>query len=123
MAGVFSKARCLLLFPLSQYGANNHRNLVFTKQGFNNWKTALEKDKGFTKQASSQCHLKSVVAWLQMKEREETGETTANLRPTEIKKCRYYIKSIGEIVKFLAVNELPLCGSLESIHDDQDASS
>ena len=58
-----------------------------------------------------------------MKEREETGETTANLRPTEIEKCRYYIKSIGEIVKFLAVNELPLCGSLESIHDDQDASS
>ena len=53
------------------------------------------------------------------------GETIANLLgPTQIeKKNRYYIKSIGEVVKMLAVNELPLRGSLESPHDDQDVSA
>ena len=67
------------VFPCRKFGANNDRDLVFTKQGFNNWKTALEKDKGFTKHTSSQCHLKSAVAWSQIKQREETGATIANL--------------------------------------------
>ena len=59
-----------------------------------------------------------------MKQREATGETIANLLgPTQIEKNRYYIKSIGEVVKFLAVNELLLRGSLESTHDDQDVSA
>ena len=49
-------------FPCCKFGANNDREFVFTKQGFSNWKTALEKDKGFTKHASSHCHLKSAVA-------------------------------------------------------------
>ena len=31
----------------------------------------------------------------------------------------YYIKTIGEIVQFLAVNELPLCGTLESSCDGE----
>lgn len=119
-----AKLDACFCFPCRKFGANNDRDLVFTKQGFNNWKTALEKDKGFTKHASSQCHLKSAVAWSQMKQREETGETIANLLgPTQIEKNRYYIKSIGEVVKFLAVNELPLRGSLESPHDDQDVSA
>ena len=60
-------------FPCRKFGENNDRDLVFTKQGFNNWKTALEKDKGFTKHASSQCHLKSAVAWSHMKQWEEMG--------------------------------------------------
>lgn len=32
----------------------------------------------------------------------------------------YYIKTIGEVVQFLAVNEMPLCGSLESTESQDD---
>ena len=113
MAGIPAKLDMCFCFPCHKFGANNDRDLVFTKQGFNNWKSALTKDKGFTKHASSQCHLKSTVACSQMKQREEMGETIANLLgSTKIEKNRYYIKSIGEVVKFLAVNELPLRGTL-----------
>lgn len=102
-------------FPCRKFGGINDRDLVFTKTGFTNWKTALEKDKGFTKHAASQCHIKNAKAWSEMTQREATGETISNLLgPAQIEKNRYYIKTIGEIVKFLAVNELPLRGTLES---------
>lgn len=72
----------------------------------------MEKDKGFTK------HESSGVKWLK---REATGATNSNLLgPTQIEKNSYYIKTIGEVVQFLAVNELPPCGSLESTESQDD---
>ncbi len=68
-------AKLDLCFCFPKFGANNHKDFVFMKQGFNNWKTALEKDI----QQASQCYLKSAVAYSQMEQREVTGETIANL--------------------------------------------
>ncbi|KAK0141175.1 hypothetical protein N1851_021817 [Merluccius polli] len=98
--------------PWMEYSAKLDACFCFPcrKFGFNNWKTSLEKDKGFTKHTSSQCHLKSAVAWSQMKQREETGATTANLLgPTQIEKnsipqnAKYTSKNIqNEIIDTLA---------------------
>ena len=114
-----AKLDACFCFPCQKFGGNNDRDLVFTKQGFTNWKTALEKDKGLSKHASSQCHIKNAKACSEMSQREATGETICNLiGPTQMEKNRYYIKTIGEVVQFLAVNELPLRGSVESSNDD-----
>ena len=51
--GYSVKLDACFCFPCRKFGGNNDRDLVFTKQGFNNWKTALEKDKGLTKRGSS----------------------------------------------------------------------
>ena len=107
-------------FPCRKFGGINDRDLVFTKTGFTNWKTALEKDKGLTKHAASQCHVKNAKAWSEMTQRKATGETISNLLgPTQLEKNRYYIKTIGEIIQFLAINELPLRGTLESSCDGE----
>lgn len=83
----------------------------------------MEKDKGFTKHESSQCHVENAKAWCEMTQREATGATISNLLgPTQIENPppTYYIKTIGEVVQFLAVNELPRCGSLESTESQDD---
>ncbi|KAG2471240.1 LRC28 protein, partial [Polypterus senegalus] len=50
-------------------------------------------------------------AWQEYRRRAETGESIVQLLgPTQIEKNRYYVKSIGEAVQFLAVNELALRG-------------
>ncbi len=56
-----------------------------------------------------------------LQQKDTTGETIANLLgPTQIEINRYYIQSIGKVVTFLEVNELPLRGSLEKAHDDDE---
>ena len=39
----------------------------------------MEKDKGLTKHAASQCHVKNAKAWSEMTQRKATGETISNL--------------------------------------------
>lgn len=74
-------------------------------------KKALEKDAGFQKHASSLPHIRSMSAWQEQQRRAESGESIAHLLgQTQIEKNRYYVKSIGEAVQFLAVNELSLRG-------------
>jgi len=110
-----AKLDACFCFPCQKFGGNNDRDLVFIKQGFTNWKTALEKYKGLSKHASSQCHIKNAKAWSEISQRESTGETICNLiGPTQMEKN----KTIGEVFQFLAVNKLPLRGSVESSNDD-----
>ncbi|KAG2469667.1 POMT1 transferase, partial [Polypterus senegalus] len=50
-------------------------------------------------------------AWQDYRHRAETGESIVQLLgPTQIEKNRYYVKSTGEAIQFLAVNELALRG-------------
>lgn len=91
--------------------SHSDREDIFTKRGFTNWKKALEKDAGFQKHASSLPHIRSMSAWQEQQRRAESGESIAHLLgQTQIEKNRYYVKSIGEAVQFLAVNELSLRG-------------
>lgn len=47
---------CTSVSPVSKFGGYNDTDLVFTKQGFNNWKTMLEKGNRFSKHESSEYH-------------------------------------------------------------------
>ncbi len=103
-------------FPCGKYVHGNEKDVTFTLRGFNNWKTALERDKGLHKHASSQTHIKAAATWSEHKCREATGETIGILvGKTQIEKNHYYVKSIGEVVKFLCVNELGLRGTTEKL--------
>ena len=85
---------------------------TFITQGFNNWKTALEKDRGFQKHEKSESHVKAFSAWNELKIREKSGNTIGSLlADKQIENNRYYIKSIFEIIQILVVNKLRFRGN------------
>ncbi|KAK0150726.1 Zinc finger MYM-type protein 1 [Merluccius polli] len=89
---------------------------AFTKVGYTNWKKALIKNSGFQKHVSCTAHVRAMSAWQEYQRRAETDTTIVHqLGQTHIEKNRYYVKSIGEAIQFLMVNELALhghqCGS------------
>ena len=58
-------------FPCRKYGSSaNERDVVFTLTGFNNWKAALERDKGLKRHVSSYNHVHSSTTWTQHKSRD-----------------------------------------------------
>ena len=108
----------------------NERDVVFTLTGFNNWKVALESDKGLQRHVSSHNHVHASTLWAEHQKREATGGNVDTLLvgKTQVEKNRYYVKSVGNAVKFLCVNELSLRGTTEhrrdaAGHDDDDIAS
>lgn len=105
-------------FPCRKYGggAANGRDVVFTLTGFDNWKTALDRGKGFQRHVSSHNHVHASTLWTQHKTREATGETVDCLLvgKTRLEENRYYVKSVAGAVRFLCVNELGLRGTAEA---------
>ena len=86
----------------------------FVSSGFNNWKTALEEGRGLLKHASSQIHQTAAAMWAKKTARTDTNLTIqSQLSAAHVERNRYYIKSIGEVVQFLAVNELSFRGDVE----------
>lgn len=93
---------------------------IFTKRGYTNWKKALEKDGGFNKHASSLVHIRAMSAWQECQRRGETGESIVHLLgQTQIEKNRYYVKSVGEVIQFLAVNELAFRGHTHGAENEE----
>lgn len=107
-------------FPCRKYGSINERDVVFTLTGFNNWKAALERDKGLHRHASSHNHVHASTTWTQHKSREATGGTIDSLLvgKTQLEKNHYYVKSVGSAIKFLCVNELGFRGTAETLRHD-----
>lgn len=99
-------------FPCRKFSvSNSERDDAFTKVGYTNWKKALIKNSGFQKHASGTAHVRAMSAWQEYQCRTETDNTIVHqLGQTHIEKNRYYVKSIGEVIQFLAVNELALRG-------------
>lgn len=108
-------------FPCRVFGVAFSENDTFVSTGFRNWKAALERDRGLQKHACSQTHLQASSSWTEFCRRQVSGETVACLLgPQQIEKNRYYIKSMAGVVKFLAVNELPLRGDCETCDSEED---
>lgn len=110
-------------FPCRKFGVANERDVVFTWRGYTNWKAAMERDRGMQKHASSHCHVQSMAAWSEVKCREASGETIDCMLvgKTQLEKDRYYVKSIGDVVKLLCVNEQGLRGTIETSNNDTSA--
>lgn len=107
-------------FPCRKYVTGNERDVVFTSHGFTNWKSALERDRGLQKHASSHSHVQAAAIWAEHKCKETTGETIDCMLvgKSQLEKNRYYVKSIGGVIKFLSVNELGLRGTTEILKSD-----
>ena len=104
------EAKAAFCFCCRNFGTINYED-TFTRKGFQNWKTALENGKGFQKHAQSKSHTQAMSIWLEKMKRQETGQSISTLlSQNQLEKNRYYVWSIAEMIKFLAINELPFRG-------------
>jgi len=90
-------------------------------KGFRNWKTALEDGRGLVQHAASIGHIAAMAKWSEFEVRRNSCKTIEHqLSGEQLLRNRYYVKSIAEVVQFLAVNELSFRGDNEGIglHDD-----
>ena len=88
---------------------------AFTTLGYNNWKRALETDRGLKKHQSCTSHINSNKLWNERIQRDSNESTIANqLVSQQLERNRYYIKSIVEVMQFLIVNELSIRGHYDA---------
>lgn len=90
--------------------------------GYKAWKTALgDKRKGLEKHNLSAPHITAMVSWREKELRVEKGCSISTLVNADVlEKRRYYVRSIAEIIQFIAVNELPLRGDYDiTTHNDR----
>ncbi|KAI2658679.1 Zinc finger MYM-type protein 1 [Labeo rohita] len=98
------------------------RTSVKTSQsstGFNNWKHATDKAKGFHRHANSKEHLACMAIWKEQQLRFSTGKEISTL----LSRNRLYVSAIIDIIEFLVSNELPLRGAVDSVEDRGQAGS
>ena len=96
-------------YSCSQFLTHGTKENVFTNIGFKNWITTPEKSKGLLKHADSRDHITALAIWREKELRESSQIEVSTLICADVlEKNRTYIRSIAEIVQFLAVNELDL---------------
>lgn len=110
----------IFCYPCRQFGKTASKDDVFIKSGFNNWKTALEKNRGFDKHAQSMQHSQNMQSWANKRLAVDTNKEISQLLSNDIiVKRNYYLKSCIGIVKFLAGNELAFRGDYDiQIHSE-----
>ncbi|KAJ3652218.1 hypothetical protein Zmor_018201 [Zophobas morio] len=85
---------------------------AFTKKGFKNWKNPSTKNKGIPKHVVSDIPRSATKMWVERQRRDATNRSVSTLLNDDVLKMRrYYVKSIAEIIQFLAVNEVALRGT------------
>ncbi|KAK0137976.1 Zinc finger MYM-type protein 1 [Merluccius polli] len=93
-------------------------------KGYSDWKHAVEANKGFYKHATSKEHLTCMVMWTERDKRSEALKEICKLvNADQLKKNRYYMSAIIDMVEFLGVNQMPLKGNMEAFDDMADGGS
>lgn len=113
-------------YPCRKYACGsmteNENRKTFTVSGFCNWKRAVgDKEKGLVQHDTSKNHENAMVDWKSRLTRVETNKSVSLMLSSEVlEKRRYYVKSLSEIVQFLAINELAFRGSYNiTEHEEQ----
>lgn len=97
-------------------GSNANSDRAFTHTGYSNWKHTNDSTKGFGKHETSKEHLKCMILWKTKITRRTVGKEISTLVNTEqLGRNRVYVSAIVDIVQFIAVNDLPLQGSLDAV--------
>uniref|UniRef100_A0A8C4N1Y2 TTF-type domain-containing protein n=1 Tax=Eptatretus burgeri TaxID=7764 RepID=A0A8C4N1Y2_EPTBU len=97
---------------------------TFTVRGYQNWKHAVEKDRGFHKHATSKEHVTCVLRWKENERRIDCGEEISTLfNADQLNRDRYYVSALIDVVGFLAENQIPFRGSLDNFEDMSDGHS
>ena len=86
---------------------------VFTRYGYNNWKSATEKNKGFRKHKASASHKEAVARYISTPAEVigDVGELLCNQHAEEKMKSRKVLLAILGNVRYLARQALPLRGN------------
>lgn len=101
-------AFCYACMQFNRYGT---KETTYTQKGFRNWKNALDYGRGFPKHEKSEAHIKAMAMWKENQVRVSSSTSISTLVNEKVlEKHRYYIKSIVEVIQFLAVNELAFRG-------------
>lgn len=100
-----------------------NREKLFTEIGFDNWKSALEKNKGILKHENSKTHkiaLYKYDSFIATTKKSSIVDLIDNNRAKLIQENRHYIKTIAKIILNLAISECALRGETEisqSLHE------
>ncbi|KAK0144461.1 Zinc finger MYM-type protein 1 [Merluccius polli] len=112
------KAEAAFCFACRKFGTVDS---VFTKSGYCDWKHAAER--GLRKHAECKEHMESVAKWRERVKRADSGQEISTLvNEGQLARNRYYIGAIIDMLQFLAINRLPLRGSVEAFNSQGDAS-
>ena len=94
-----------------QAGTSTHIEPKFLETGYDNWKDALVKKRGFAAHEQSDCHKKSVEKTITLPETTEgVGELLDTLHASEKAIARQALLKILSNVRFLARQVLPIRG-------------
>lgn len=101
---------------------NNGEYEVFTVKGFNNWKKASEKCKGFSRHNSGEEHVKCQAKWDMYKNSKVDGENSVLAQINQahlnlVQENREYIKILARVLLFTA-NQ----GIAQRAHDESQSS-
>ena len=106
------KKDAVFCYACRQFQPFSNKDIIYTHVGFTNWKNAMDSKNGFPRHEKTEIHLKAMVMWKERSSRDSSGTAVSTLINSELlEKYRYYVKSIAEVIQFLAVNELALRGS------------
>lgn len=101
-------------YACRQYGKKGTGHDIFVTIGFNQWKLALATGKGLRQHEVSALHISAMAAWKEKERRRANNTEISQLATHDIlEKRRYYVKSVVDIIIFLAANELALRGNWE----------
>ena len=86
---------------------------VFTRYGYNNWKSATEKNKGFRKHEANASHIEAVARYISTPAEVigDVGELLCNQHAEEKMKSRKVLLGILGNTRYLARQALPLRGN------------
>lgn len=85
---------------------------MFTVSRFRNWSAALQKDKGFQQHERSTYHISATASMQEKILRESKKKEVSQLACGDVLSLRrYYVRSILDVIIFLALNELAMRGN------------
>ena len=106
-------------FACRQFGRriDQTKETTFTICGFRGWKRAVgDKNKGLEMHYTCPTNIRAIKDWSKFKLRLSTDATAGALVSSKvIENNWYYIRTIAEVIQFLALNELFLCGDYDKI--------
>lgn len=106
-------------YPCRKFAVSNTTDNTFTILGYNNWKHAKEKGKGFNRHESSSVHMECMQKWQEKLNRINTNTEISELLSANILEGRrYYMKAVIETITLLIKNGLPLRGSYITEEDN-----
>ena len=111
-----SEANAAFCFACRVFNCGASKEDTFTTTGYCDWKHALgDRAKGFLKHEGSVAHIVAMTNWKELQNRTKGDrEISTMLSSDMLERNRYYVKSVVEVVQFIALNELAFRGTYDA---------